>query len=55
MYFIYRLLDMPTEELGLSAHRKYDIEAWMPAKGFYGEVCWNYFIVFLYTLHILYR
>jgi len=29
---------MPTEELGLSAHRKYDIEAWMPAKGFYGEV-----------------
>lgn len=36
---ICRLLDMPTEELGLSAHRKYDIEAWMPAKEFYGEVC----------------
>lgn len=35
-----RILDMPTEELGLSAHRKYDIEAWMPAKGFYGEVSW---------------
>ena len=30
---------MPSEELGLSAHRKYDIETWMPAKGFYGEVC----------------
>lgn len=29
---------MPTEELGLSAHRKYDIETWMPAKAFYGEV-----------------
>ncbi len=29
---------MPSEELGLSAHRKYDIESWMPAKGFYGEV-----------------
>jgi seryl-tRNA synthetase len=29
---------MPTEELGISAHRKYDIEAWMPAKEFYGEV-----------------
>jgi len=34
----FRILDMPTEELGLSAHRKYDIETWMPAKGFYGEV-----------------
>lgn len=31
---------MPSEELGLSAHRKYDIETWMPAKGFYGEVRW---------------
>ena len=34
----FRILDMPTEELGLSAHRKYDIEAWLPAKGFFGEV-----------------
>ncbi len=33
---------MPSEELGLSAHRKYDIETWMPAKGFYGEVCYVY-------------
>lgn len=29
---------MPSEELGLSAYRKYDIETWMPAKEFYGEV-----------------
>jgi seryl-tRNA synthetase len=29
---------MPSEELGLSAHRKYDIETWMSAKEFYGEV-----------------
>jgi len=34
----FRVLDMPTEELGLSAHRKYDIETWMPAKAFYGEI-----------------
>ncbi|UJR28160.1 hypothetical protein I4U23_009414 [Adineta vaga] len=34
----FRILDMPTEELGLSAHRKYDIESWMPAKKFYGEI-----------------
>ncbi|KAL8279167.1 hypothetical protein RQP46_008423 [Phenoliferia psychrophenolica] len=25
-----RVLEMPTQELGASAHRKYDIEAWMP-------------------------
>jgi seryl-tRNA synthetase len=34
-----RVLDMPTEELGASAHRKYDIEAWMPGRGKWGEVC----------------
>jgi seryl-tRNA synthetase len=33
-----RVLDMPTEELGASAHRKYDIEAWMPGRGKWGEV-----------------
>ncbi|CAE7243660.1 OVA7, partial [Symbiodinium sp. KB8] len=27
-----RVLDMPTEELGASAARKYDIEAWMPGR-----------------------
>lgn len=29
---------MPTEELGASAYRKYDIEAWMPGRGKWGEV-----------------
>ncbi len=33
-----RILDMPTEELGASAHRKYDIEAWMPGRNEFGEV-----------------
>ncbi|KAG5462580.1 MAG: hypothetical protein BJ554DRAFT_4553, partial [Olpidium bornovanus] len=34
----YRVLDMPTEELGASAYRKYDIEAWMPGRRGWGEV-----------------
>ena len=34
----YRVLDMPTEELGASAYRKYDIEVWMPGRGSWGEV-----------------
>ncbi|RYG52645.1 hypothetical protein EON67_00685, partial [archaeon] len=37
----YRVLDMPTEELGASAYRKVDIEAWMPGRGSagdYGEI-----------------
>ncbi|PWN23346.1 class II aaRS and biotin synthetase, partial [Microstroma glucosiphilum] len=34
----YRCLDMPTEELGASAFRKFDIEAWMPGRGTWGEV-----------------
>jgi seryl-tRNA synthetase len=43
----FRILDMPTEELGGSAYRKYDIEAWMPSKNGYGEIsstsnCTNY-------------
>jgi seryl-tRNA synthetase len=29
---------MPTEELGLPAFRKYDIEAWMPYTQRYGEI-----------------
>lgn len=29
---------MPTQELGRPAHRKYDIEAWMPGRDSYGEV-----------------
>jgi seryl-tRNA synthetase len=37
----FRVLDMPTEELGSAAHRKVDIEAWMPGRGgngSFGEV-----------------
>ncbi|CAG06435.1 unnamed protein product, partial [Tetraodon nigroviridis] len=33
-----RVLDMPTQELGPPAHRKYDIEAWMPGRNSYGEI-----------------
>jgi seryl-tRNA synthetase len=29
---------MPTEELGASAYRKFDIEAWMPGRGSWGEI-----------------
>lgn len=29
---------MPTQELGSPAYRKYDIEAWMAANKFYGEI-----------------
>ena len=32
---------MPSEELGHSAYRKYDIEAWMPGRGSWGEVSIN--------------
>ncbi|CAG8769333.1 26690_t:CDS:2, partial [Dentiscutata erythropus] len=34
----YRILDMPTYELGASAYRKYDMEAWMPGRGKWGEI-----------------
>lgn len=34
----FRVLNMPTEELGASAFKKYDIEAWMPGRGSWGEV-----------------
>lgn len=34
----YRVLDMPTQELGPPAHRKFDIEAWMPGRNSYGEI-----------------
>ncbi|VDN03000.1 unnamed protein product [Thelazia callipaeda] len=33
-----RLLDMPSQELGASAARKFDIESWMPGRKFFGEV-----------------
>jgi seryl-tRNA synthetase len=34
----FRVLDMPTHDLGAPARRKYDIEAWMPGRGSYGEI-----------------
>ncbi len=34
----YRVLEMPSAELGLAAHRKIDCEVWMPSRGSYGEV-----------------
>lgn len=35
----FRVLNMPTEELGASAYQKYDLEAWMPGRGEFGELC----------------
>jgi len=29
---------MPADDLGASAFRKFDIEAWMPSRNNYGEV-----------------
>ncbi|KAM6033191.1 serine--tRNA ligase, mitochondrial [Chlamydotis macqueenii] len=34
----FRVLEMPTEELGLPAYRKFDVEAWMPGRGKFGEI-----------------
>ncbi|KAK7205748.1 hypothetical protein BZA70DRAFT_276950 [Myxozyma melibiosi] len=33
-----RVLNMPTTDLGASAYKKYDIEAWMPGRQGWGEV-----------------
>ena len=34
----YRVLDIASNDLGGPAYRKFDIEAWMPGRGDYGEV-----------------
>lgn len=34
----FSIMDMPAYDLGASAYRKYDIEAWFPGRGIYGEV-----------------
>ncbi|KAJ3143140.1 seryl-tRNA synthetase [Physocladia obscura] len=34
----FRILDMPTEELGAPAYKKYDMEAWMPGRNSWGEI-----------------
>jgi seryl-tRNA synthetase len=36
-HWLFRVLDMPTEELGAPAYRKYDMEAWMPGRDGWGE------------------
>lgn len=34
----FRVLEMPTEELGAAAYRKVDMEAWMPGRDCFGEI-----------------
>ncbi|KAJ2038879.1 seryl-tRNA synthetase, partial [Coemansia sp. S2] len=34
----FRVLQMPTHELGASAYQKFDIEAWMPGRKAWGEI-----------------
>jgi seryl-tRNA synthetase len=34
----FRVLEMPTQELGSAAFRKFDIEAYIPSKDGYGEI-----------------
>jgi seryl-tRNA synthetase len=34
----YRVIDTATGDLGAPAYRKYDVEAWMPGRGAWGEV-----------------
>nr|CDS27501.1 seryl-tRNA synthetase [Hymenolepis microstoma] len=53
----FRVLEMPTSELGDPAHRKIDIEAHMPGEGIFGEIssasnCTDYQAV---RLNILWR
>ncbi len=36
--FAYRVIDIPTGDLGGPAYRKYDVEAWMVMKNGYGEI-----------------
>ena len=33
------VLNMPVEELGAAAYRKFDVEVYMPGREEYGEVC----------------
>ena len=45
---------MPTEELGASAFRKYDVEVWMPGRGTWGEVsCLSFLSLFCIADHPL--
>lgn len=53
-----RVLNMPANDLGAPAYKKYDIEAWMPGRGGYGEVtsasnCLDYQSRRMHTKHSL--
>lgn len=38
-HFVFgRTIDMASADLGAPAYRKFDVEAWMPGLGRYGEV-----------------
>lgn len=43
---------MPTEELGASAAKKYDMEAWMPGRGKWGEVSQNALLSAISSHHL---
>jgi len=45
--FFKRVLNMPSHDLGASAYKKYDIEAWIPSRNDYGEVFF-FFFTFLF-------
>ncbi|KAJ3328112.1 hypothetical protein HDU76_010561 [Blyttiomyces sp. JEL0837] len=34
----FRVLNMPTQDLGAPAYKKYDMEAWMPGRNSWGEI-----------------
>lgn len=34
----FKLYDMPIHELGATAYRKYDVEAWIPSRDSFGEI-----------------
>lgn len=53
---------MPTEELGASAYRKFDIEAWLPGRQKWGEVisdnlfmCTWYLSLYTFYFYMLHR
>ncbi|CAG2168580.1 unnamed protein product [Oppiella nova] len=38
LFICFRVIDMPPHDLGLPAHRKFDIEAYMPGRDVWGEI-----------------
>ncbi len=38
LFLLAQVLDMPSGDLGAPAYRKFDVEAWMPGLGRYGEI-----------------